>query len=698
MIKIGMIISDRYEILEKIGTGGMADVYKAKDHKLARNVAVKVLKQEFSENASFVSKFRIEAQAAGNLADQNIVNVFDVGEENGIYFIVMELVEGITLKRYIEKKSRLTTREAVSIAIQVSKGIMAAHKKNIIHRDIKPQNIIISKGGIVKVTDFGIAKAASSNTISGNVMGSVHYSSPEQARGGYSDARSDVYSLGITLFEMLTGRVPFNGDTTVTIAIKQIQEDIPALTDFVPDIPISVEQIVYKCCQKSPDRRYQNMEELLEDLKNSLRDPDGDFVRIEEPDLAAGTRNIDDEELIRIKKKTRRPVAEPPRLKRVDKPREMLFEEDFPDGYDPKVERLTTFFAVAAAVVVGLIIIFLVGRSLGLFDFTDDPDEPQEEVVTETGQVSLVMPDVLGLDMTTAKSKLAEAGITSVKTEYVDSSKAEGTVLESQPSAEEALLESDSVTLTISAGENGIALPNVVGKTREQARNELEKLGFVTNVSEESSETVEEGRVISQNPEAGVKASVGYAVTIRVSTGAQTAKIRVPDLRGKTEADAVSQLHDLGIEVSRITQVYNEEYADGLVCGQSYDEGSYLEEGQSLELVTSMGAEPVTYYYKGSIEAPTTAEDPDFVTGTAITLTIVTADRETLLSTTTSSFPVAVNFVHVNSPSATLTMSYVNITADTTVTNELGELVTIPGTQVPKSVTRQLEFSVEETG
>ena len=265
-----MLIGDRYEILEKVGTGGMSDVYKAKCHKLNRFVAVKVLKQEFGENETFVSKFKVEAQAAAGLMHPNIVNVYDVGNENGINYIVMELVEGITLKKYIEKKARLSVKEAISIAIQVSMGIEAAHNNHIIHRDIKPQNIIISKDGKVKVTDFGIAKAATSNTITSNVMGSVHYTSPEQARGGFSDEKSDIYSLGITLFEMLTGRVPFNGDTTVAIAIKHIQEPMPTPRDYVAEIPISVEQIVYKCTQKSPDRRYQSMDELIIDLKRSL--------------------------------------------------------------------------------------------------------------------------------------------------------------------------------------------------------------------------------------------------------------------------------------------------------------------------------------------------------------------------------------------------------------------------------------------
>lgn len=306
MIKIGMMIGDRYEILEKIGTGGMSDVYKAKCHKLNRYVAIKVLKQEFSENANFVSKFRIEAQAAAGLMHPNIVNVYDVGEENGIYYIVMELVEGITLKKYIEKKARLSYKEAISIAIQVSMGIEAAHKNHIIHRDIKPQNIMISKDGKVKVTDFGIAKAATSNTITSNVMGSVHYTSPEQARGGYSDERSDIYSLGITLFEMLTGRVPFNGETTVAIAIKHIQEEMPSPKEYVPEIPVSVEQIVLKCCQKSPDRRYQSMAELIADLKQCLLTPEEDFVSVAGPDTEGSTRAVSEQDLSAIKKQAGR--------------------------------------------------------------------------------------------------------------------------------------------------------------------------------------------------------------------------------------------------------------------------------------------------------------------------------------------------------------------------------------------------------
>ena len=278
MLKVGMFIQNRYEIISKIGSGGMADVYKAKDHKLNRFVAVKVMKKEFRDDKQFISKFRVEAQSAAGLAHANIVNIYDVGEEAGIYYIVMELVEGITLKEYIKNKGRLSVREATSIALQISAGLEAAHNNGIIHRDIKPQNIIISTDGKVKVADFGIARASSSNTINSSVMGSVHYSSPEQSRGGYSDEKSDIYSLGITMYEMLTGHVPFDGDTAVAVAIRHLQEELHGPKEEVPEIPRSTNEIVLKCTQKSPDRRYSNMTEVIRDLRESLVNPDGDFV------------------------------------------------------------------------------------------------------------------------------------------------------------------------------------------------------------------------------------------------------------------------------------------------------------------------------------------------------------------------------------------------------------------------------------
>lgn len=286
--------------MSRIGTGGMADVYKAKDHKLNRFVAVKVLKKEFREDKVFISKFRVEAQSAAGLAHANIVNVYDVGEEAGISYIVMELVEGITLKEYISNKGRLSAREATSIALQISAGLEAAHNNGIIHRDVKPQNIIISTDGKVKVTDFGIARAASTNTINSGVMGSVHYSSPEQARGGYSDEKSDIYSLGITMYEMLTGHVPFDGDTAVAVALRHLQEDLRGPKELVPETPDSTNQIVMKCTQKSPDRRYSNMTELIRDLRESLVNPEGDFVSVVAPDRTSKTIIMSKDEVDQI--------------------------------------------------------------------------------------------------------------------------------------------------------------------------------------------------------------------------------------------------------------------------------------------------------------------------------------------------------------------------------------------------------------
>ena len=393
MIKIGTMIGDRYEVLERIGMGGMSDVYKAKDHKLNRHVAVKVLKQEFSENTNFVSKFRVEAQAAASLMHPNIVNVYDVGEDNGVYYIVMELVDGITLKKYIEKKARLSVREALSIAIQACMGIEAAHNNHIIHRDIKPQNIIISKDGKVKVTDFGIAKAATSNTITSNVMGSVHYTSPEQARGGYSDEKSDIYSMGITLFEMLTGRVPFNGETTVAIAIKHIQEEMPSPREYVPEIPVCVEQIVLKCAQKSPDRRYHSMAALIADLKKALMSPDEDFVQIENPDEAMATRTVTSRERKEINESRNKEATEGTRLKKNETPqkpkkkKQPVYEEpeedeedDEDEEYDDdsRMEKITTLLAIIGAVAAVAGIAFAVYRFFApdyLEDFEEDFDD-----------------------------------------------------------------------------------------------------------------------------------------------------------------------------------------------------------------------------------------------------------------------------------------------------------------------------------
>ncbi len=703
MIKIGMMIGDRYEILEKIGTGGMSDVYKAKDHKLNRFVAVKVLKQEFSENANFVSKFRVEAQAAAGLMHPNIVNVYDVGEEQDIYYIVMELVEGITLKKYIEKKARLSVKEAISIAIQVSMGIESAHNNHIIHRDIKPQNIIISKEGKVKVTDFGIAKAATSNTITSNVMGSVHYTSPEQARGGYSDEKSDIYSLGITMFEMLTGRVPFNGETTVAIAIKHIQEELPSPRDYVPEIPISVEHIVCKCCQKSPDRRYQSMAELIVDLKQSLINPDEDFVKVIDPDEEASTRMITDRDMVQIKRQSdsRDSMEEAMRLRKSrvrtyeeeDDEEEEEYYEDWDDeeeDYDPRMEKVTTILAVVAALLIGGILIFFVGKTLGVFQLgTEEADTPQESVE----QVEMIR--VVGMDVDEAKRALLGIGLTPEIQYEVSTSSEVGTVL--RASIQEGIMvdKDSNVVLTVAQETEGITVPSVTGKSQAEATSILEKEGFVVNAVESNDASVESGYVISQSPEAQTTAPEGSSIIIRVSQGSDENKVRVPNVIGMTEMDATALLTENGLEVGTVTEEQNDDPAlTDKVCYQSYSMGSYVEKGTTVDLRISMGPSQATYRYSESIAAPT--EDAEYQSGMLVTVIVTAADGTQLLNTQTTSFPVAANYTGIKSPNGVVTFNFTVVRQETTTTDpETGETVTIPGSSETKTVHRPVNF-VEE--
>lgn len=711
MIKIGMMIGDRYEILEKIGTGGMSDVYKAKCHKLNRFVAVKVLKQEFSENANFVSKFRIEAQAAAGLMHPNIVNVYDVGEENGIYYIVMELVEGITLKKYIEKKARLSYKEAVSIAIQVSMGIEAAHNNHIIHRDIKPQNIIISKDGKVKVTDFGIAKAATSNTITSNVMGSVHYTSPEQARGGYSDEKSDIYSLGITMFEMLTGRVPFNGETTVAIAIKHIQEELPSPKEFVPEIPMAVEAIVLKCCQKSPDRRYQSMAELIADLKQSLMNPDEDFVVQNDPDMEGGTRMITRSDMEQIKRRTayqeaRGPVEREESM-RLRSDTEAMYEnsdeeEDDEDyDYNPKMEKVTTLLAIAAGVVICVIVIILAVKVFGGMQGNDDESSSPimtEEQPTETpGEQTVIMPDVKGKTREDARNTLAEYGFV-VNESWEESDTIDvGVVISASVEAGSQVAVGSTVTLTVSAGPAGVEVPTVTGISYEQANSQLVSLGFAVTKMETYSDTVEAGIVAAQTPAAGSKVPKGTNITVTVSLGKEETKVLVPNLMGLTEEDGTFKAIEAGLQISSVSYVYVEadsEYAEGEICYQSYSQGSWVEPGTGLEIKVSKGPEKRTYKCNASITAPTAEEAPDY-SGGAVKLKLVADDGTVLLDTTVTTFPQSVNSYGLTASGGTLTMTYTVTTESTTTTDENGNQVTVPGTTEEKDITRRIEFTVE---
>ena len=670
MIKFGMIIGDRYEILEKIGTGGMSDVYKAKDHKLNRAVAIKILKQEFSENANFVSKFRVEAQAAAGLMHANIVNVYDVGEENGIYYIVMELVEGITLKKYIEKKARLSVKEAVSIAIQVSLGIEAAHNNHIIHRDIKPQNIMISKEGRVKVTDFGIAKAATSNTITSNVMGSVHYTSPEQARGGYSDAKSDIYSLGITLFEMLTGRVPFNGDTTVAIAIKHIQEPMPSPREFVPEIPVSVEKIVLKCTQKSPDNRYQSMSELVEDLKRSLITPDEDFVVMNGARAGGETKMMPEKEVAAVRSQTARtaPVTpEPMRLnentgnmrgkspsagqteRRRSEPTGRRTElkqapEEENDGVNDKIEKITTVLMVVVAVVIGCIVLYIAGRVMGIFgggngDNADGSDVTGTPAVTQEAQ---------------------------------------------QPAADSA----DGKTVEV---------PDVSSDytfSQAEATKKLEEKGFVVEVIKSTSDSVLKGYVISQTPQAGEKVAIGSTVTLLVSEGTDATQVVVPNIMGQTQEGAADALLAVGLSLGNVEEGFSDDYPVGQVYYQSYSPGGNVAAGTVVDIKVSVGAMPKSYACNVEVPAPT---DPLYVAGNSANVMLVGSDNNTYFGPQdVTQFPITVNVSGIRDVSAGQIIITYTVTVSSTVTDADGNTV-IGTTQETRSETRPVTFTEEVT-
>lgn len=703
MIKIGMILGDRYEVLEKIGAGGMSDVYKAKDHKLNRLVAVKVLKQEFSENANFVSRFSTEAQAAACLMHPNIVTVYDVGEENGVYYIVMELIEGITLKKYIEKKARVSVKEAVSIAIQVAMGIEAAHSKHIIHRDIKPQNIIISKDGKVKVTDFGIAKAATSKTISSNVMGSVHYTSPEQARGGYSDEKSDIYSLGVTIYEMLTGRVPFDGDTTVAIAIKHIQEDMVSPREYVPEIPISIEKIVMKCCQKSPQRRYQCVPDLIDDLKQSLLNPNKDIVKDIETEAGGSTRMYSEDDMSRIKSAYHEQDYEDyeeeyptyRESKKKSRRDEIRYVDDYDEeeeDYDPKKEKLTTILMIVAAALVGLLIVLFAGHQMGLFHFGGDSAET--ETVEDTSGITMI--DAVGKSLTDAEQALTALGLKTA-INYVETSAYDANTVISQDVEKGQKVEKGAIiTLTVSTGGKGVEVPNVVEKTYEEAKTELEKAGFVVSKTETTNAAVKENYVIKQSPESSSKAPAGSTVTLTVSTGADDSKIRVPNLVGVTEDEALAKLIEAGLELGKTSYTESNEVAEGQVCWQSVSEGSYLDAGGVVDIRVSSGKSEGSYKFNGNITAPTAQEDPKFKPGTPVQVTITAGDGTVLRNSTETSFPIAVNYSGIKSPNGIVTFNYTNTTDAVTSTNpETGETTVTEGTSTPVSISRKLEF-VEE--
>ncbi|MDD6429518.1 MAG: Stk1 family PASTA domain-containing Ser/Thr kinase [Lachnospiraceae bacterium] len=592
MLSTGTILANRYEILEKIGTGGMSDVYKALDHSLGREVAIKVMKAEFSQDSTFVSKFRAEAQAAALLEHPNIVNIYDVGSEDGLYYIVMEYVEGITLKNYISSKGRLGYNEAVSIAIQVAKGIEAAHSKGIVHQDIKPQNIIISKDGKVKVTDFGIARAATSNTIHADMMGSVHYISPEQARNGFVTYSSDIYSLGIVMYEMVTGRVPFDGDTTVAVAIQHIQSPITPPEKLSPDLPVSVSRIIQKCTMKSPERRYESVSALLVDLKKALMHPDEDFVVIpdNQPDMEK-TRVITKDEEDEIRRQTR------PVNKDSEKVYEPEDEEDESDDgpINPKMDKAITIMGIAAAVVIVAIILFMLNSVFDIFKFGKG-----KRTSTSTEQTTTVaVPDLEKMTFEEARAALTDKGLEIRKGEEEASDKFDkGQIMSQDPAAGEKVSPGTTVVVTICSGEGDIDIPQVTGKTEAQAESELEAAGFEVSAKESYSDDVAKGYVMSQTPVAGEKGKKGDTVIITISKGAES--LEIPSVIGKSQSAATGTLENAGFAAGDISESPSDKYPKGQVMAQSPGAGTKAGKGTKVSLVISTGA--ATYSFSDVIE------------------------------------------------------------------------------------------------
>ena len=633
MLTVGTYLADRYEIVSKIGAGGMSDVYKAKDHVLGRFVAIKVLRTEFSEDRTFVAKFRTEAQSAAGLEHPNIVNIYDVGSEDGLYFIVMEYVEGITLKTYIEKKGQLTFKESVSIAIQVARGIEAAHNKQITHRDIKPQNIIISTEGKVKVTDFGIARAASSNTISSDVMGSVHYSSPEQARNGFVDGRSDIYSLGIVMYEMVTGRVPFDGDTTVAVAIQHLQEEITPPSTYASNLPISLEKIILKCTQKNPDRRYQTIEDLLADLRKSLVKPNEDFVVIAPLVDNGKTKIISQDEIKQIKdQRAVEAPTEPIQTEQVPaytayreepKAEDDDIEDDAEEsGLNPKLDKAMTIMGIVALAVIVIVIIYLIVGAMKLINpgKSNESQTTQTETQTESQKASqdtekmIVVENVCGKTKEEAQQTLEAQGLYMFEVAQQKSDQPAGTVLEQDPAGGSQALEGSTVNVIVAGDQNvdytddnkdseeeKVVVPNVNGYLEKDAVNALNNAGLKVVKNYQYSDSVDAGKVISQTPVGGSSVDSGTTVTIVVSQGQKS--VTVPSVLGASKDKASSKLTGAGLKVN-VKEAYSDSVAAGKVISQSIASGKTVPAGTTVTITISMGPEEVSYSFSKTYAAP----------------------------------------------------------------------------------------------
>lgn len=651
MLIPGSYLINRYEIIMKIGSGGMADVYKAKDHVLNRLVAIKVLKQEYSTDATFVKKFRVEAQSAAGLSHPNIVNVYDVGEDDGVYFIVMELVQGITLKNYIDMKGKLDIREALNISVQIASGLSAAHENRIIHRDIKPQNIIMSRDGKVKVTDFGIAKVADSTTVTTTAAGTVHYISPEQARGGYSDERSDIYSLGITMYEMVTGRVPFEGETNVAVALMHIQSEITPPRQLEPSIPVSFEKIILKCTQKKPERRYASARELIADLRKVLTHPDGEYVVIPGAIPQGRTIVMNDDDIDSLKAASLRknfgtkpeetyveepeegeeekPVQKPVQKKRPVKKKDIEednddFDKDEEDDDDeevnPALSKVMMALGIGGFIILAVIIFFIIGHAAGFFGGSGslfghkNKDTSTESISTEsvsdtssdtsTAGERVTVPDLFKMTEDGAKAALKELRLgVNVQTGTSDDVP-EGQVYDQSPAAGTKVDVHTQVTINISSGKEKFSLDDVTGMQYQQAQAQLENDGLVVSLEFDYSDSVGSDMVISTSPKAGSQVAKGDTITITASKGKETKTTTVPNLLGQNIDDAIQMIKDAGLTYNGKSSDYSDSYSENQVMDQSISAGKTVDEGTTISLTVSLGSRVTSYSASIPIESP----------------------------------------------------------------------------------------------
>lgn len=651
MLIPGSYLINRYEIIMKIGSGGMADVYKAKDHVLNRLVAIKVLKQEYSTDATFVKKFRVEAQSAAGLSHPNIVNVYDVGEDDGVYFIVMELVQGITLKNYIDMKGKLDIREALNISVQIASGLSAAHENRIIHRDIKPQNIIMSRDGKVKVTDFGIAKVADSTTVTTTAAGTVHYISPEQARGGYSDERSDIYSLGITMYEMVTGRVPFEGETNVAVALMHIQSEITPPRQLEPSIPVSFEKIILKCTQKKPERRYASARELIADLRKVLTHPDGEYVVIPGAIPQGRTIVMNDNDIDSLKAASLRknfgtkpeetyveepeegeeekPVQKPVQKKRPVKKKDIEednddFDKDEEDDDDeevnPALSKVMMALGIGGFIILAVIIFFIIGHAAGFFGGSGslfghkNKDTSTESISTEsvsdtssdtsTAGERVTVPDLSKRTEDEAKAALKELRLgVNVQTGTSDDVP-EGQVYDQSPAAGTKVDVHTQVTINISSGKEKFSLDDVTGMQYQQAQAQLENDGLVVSLEFDYSDSVGSDKVISTSPKAGSQVAKGDTITITASKGKETKTTIVPNLLGQNIDNAIQMIKDAGLTYNGKSSDYSDSYSENQVMNQSISAGKTVEEGTTISLTVSLGSRVTSYSASIPIESP----------------------------------------------------------------------------------------------